>query len=176
MWITAWTQQRNPLGRWERKALYVLFSQRSQCAACLWGCTQSCTLERGRNASERSRNLDIKPAPEKTLFCSRLTQAGPGWITCGWPRLLVVMNLSKSTWGPTPVIGWLLSAESRHWLGYVVAKHQHRDCFCLTFERFLFFSSPSFFSQEEHVGKLELLDRKIKFLWDFGKKKRKIVL
>lgn len=36
------------------------------------------------------------------------------WITCSWPGVLVVMNLSKTTWGPTRVIGWLLSAERRH--------------------------------------------------------------
>lgn len=43
--------------------------------------------------------------------------SGPWWITCDWPGVLVVMNLSKDMWGPTGVIAWLLSSESRHWWG-----------------------------------------------------------
>lgn len=52
------------------------------------------------------------------------------WITCGWPEVLVVMNLSKAIWGPTRVIAWLLSAESRHWRGVLWQNISAKRVFC----------------------------------------------
>lgn len=60
----------------EEKRPCVIFQALSVCISSLRE-EHIFTPHRGHNVSERSRNLDMKPALEKTLFCSRLTWAGP---------------------------------------------------------------------------------------------------
>lgn len=113
----------------------IIFKQ-ALCAARLWGCTQSGACERGHNVFKRSRNPDINRAQEKPLFCSRLTQR-PWWITCGWPPGVSCDESVQNHLGP-PSSYWLAVISWKQTLmGYVVAKHQHQDCFCLTFSRVL---------------------------------------
>lgn len=73
------------------------------------------------------------------------------WITCGWPGVLVVMNLSKAIWGPTRVIAWLLSAESRHWRGVLWQNTSAKTFFLLRRKKskFSFFNCNS--SQHKYV-------------------------
>ena len=88
-------------------------------------CAQSSyTLRESHKLCQWCRNLRLNLSAGKKLHRVLLLQpwhcrisSSPWWITCCWPGVLVVMNLSKTIWGPTRVIAWPLSAESRHWRG-----------------------------------------------------------